>query len=74
VRSAQEEFCEDLLDAMAMGIGDYFEKTGAFRTIGVSLSGGRDSLLSLLVAHRHLTKHLDPISKRRVAGERLRAF
>ncbi|MCU1282908.1 MAG: synthetase, partial [bacterium] len=46
------EFCEDLLDALAMGVGDYFTKIGAFRTIGVALSGGRDSLLCLIVAHR----------------------
>ena len=45
--------CEDLLDALALGIGDYFEKTRAFKTIGVALSGGRDSLLTLLIAHRY---------------------
>jgi NAD+ synthase (glutamine-hydrolysing) len=48
-------FCEELLSAMAMGVGDYFEKTGAFKQIGVALSGGRDSLLCLLVAHRFVT-------------------
>ena len=51
-RSARVEFCEDLLDALAMGVGDYFTKIGAFRTIGVALSGGRDSLLCLIIAHR----------------------
>ena len=55
-RTAREEFCEDILDALALGVGDYFEKTGAFKLIGVSLSGGRDSLLTLLVAHRYATK------------------
>ena len=44
-RSARVEFCEDLLDALALGLGDYFTKIGAFKTIGVALSGGRDSLL-----------------------------
>ena len=34
------------------GLGDYFEKTGAFKTIGVALSGGRDSLLCLYLARR----------------------
>ncbi len=38
--TARAEFCEDLLDALALGVGDYFEKTGAFKTIGVALSGG----------------------------------
>lgn len=49
-------FCEDILDALALGLGDYFEKTGAFKLIGVSLSGGRDSLLTLLVAHRYASR------------------
>jgi NAD+ synthase (glutamine-hydrolysing) len=55
-RPAREELCEDILDALALGIGDYFEKVGAFQLIGVSLSGGRDSLLTLLIAHRYATK------------------
>ncbi|MBL8678488.1 MAG: NAD(+) synthase [Myxococcales bacterium] len=55
-RTAREDFCDDLLDALSMGIGDYFEKTRAFRGIGIALSGGRDSLLTLLIAHRYLAK------------------
>lgn len=52
----REELFEDILNALALGIGDYFEKIGAFKLIGVSLSGGRDSLLTLLVAHRYAMK------------------
>ncbi len=55
-RTAREDYCEDLLDALALGVGDYFEKTGAFKSIGVALSGGRDSLLTLLIAHRYATR------------------
>jgi NAD+ synthase (glutamine-hydrolysing) len=55
-RSPREELCEDILDALALGIGDYFEKIGTFRQIGVSLSGGRDSLLTLLIAHRYASR------------------
>ena len=55
-KSAREELFEDILDALALGIGDYFEKTGAFKLIGVSLSGGRDSLLTLLIAHRYANR------------------
>jgi NAD+ synthase (glutamine-hydrolysing) len=55
-RPARVDFCEDLLDALAMGLGDYFEKIGAFKTIGVALSGGRDSLLCLIIAHRWATR------------------
>lgn len=53
-RSARAELCEELLDALALGVGDYFEKTGAFETIAVALSGGRDSLLCMLVARRYV--------------------
>lgn len=70
-------FCEELLDAMAMGVGDYFEKTGAFKQIGVALSGGRDSLLCLLIAHRYVARrHLsqgEAVVKQKVA-DMLRAF
>jgi NAD+ synthase (glutamine-hydrolysing) len=70
-------FFEDLLDALALGVGDYFEKTGVFKTIGVSLSGGRDSLLCLLIAHRYVSrrfKHLGPETRRAKVAEMLRAF
>jgi NAD+ synthase (glutamine-hydrolysing) len=76
-RTSREQFSEDLLDALALGVGDYFEKTGAFKTIGVALSGGRDSLLTLLVARRYLDRKyadLDDAGRRAKAGEVLRAF
>lgn len=57
-KSAREVLCEDILDALALGVGDYFEKTGAFSKIGIALSGGRDSLLTLLIAHRWAAKKL----------------
>jgi NAD+ synthase (glutamine-hydrolysing) len=47
---------EEILDALALGVGDYFEKVGVFKIIGVSLSGGRDSLLTLLIGHRYASK------------------
>ncbi len=59
--SARERYCEDLLDALAMGIGDYFEKTRGFKCIGIALSGGRDSLLTLLIAHRYASRAKVPI-------------
>lgn len=76
-RTARAEFCEDLLDALAIGIGDYFEKIGAFRTIGVALSGGRDSLLCLALARRYVhMRHgaLGAEKEREKARELLRAF
>ncbi len=59
--SAKAQYCEDLLDALALGIGDYFEKTKGFSRIGISLSGGRDSLLTLLIAHRYASRANVPI-------------
>ena len=67
--SPRDVFFEEILDALTMGVGDYFEKTPVFRTIGVALSGGRDSLLTLLIAHRYASRvrSEDP-------GSLLRAF
>ncbi|MFT3710609.1 MAG: NAD(+) synthase [Archangium sp.] len=59
--TARERYCEDLLDALSMGIGDYFEKTKGFKCVGIALSGGRDSLLTLLIAHRWASKAKVPI-------------
>jgi NAD+ synthase (glutamine-hydrolysing) len=44
------EYFDELLAAMKLGLKDYFEKTGAFKTIGVAVSGGKDSALTLMVA------------------------
>lgn len=77
VRGPRERFFEDILDALALGIGDYFEKTGAFKTIGVALSGGRDSLLCLWLARRYIdTRYANEPKEARDARARtiLRAF
>jgi len=71
--SARAEFCEELLDALATGVGDYFEKIGAFKTIGVALSGGRDSLLCLWIARRFLNRKYGAHAEAK-AREVLRAF
>jgi NAD+ synthase (glutamine-hydrolysing) len=43
---------DELHQALAFGLKDYYCKTGAFSGLGIALSGGRDSLLTLLVAWR----------------------
>ena len=43
---------DDLFEALAVGVKSYYEKTGAFKSLGIALSGGRDSVLTLLVAWR----------------------
>ncbi|HVE84439.1 MAG TPA: NAD(+) synthase [Myxococcales bacterium] len=68
-RSPRQAVCEDILDALSLGVGDYFEKTGAFTCLGIALSGGRDSLLTLLVAHRYARR-----ARPRDPGSLLRAF
>ena len=76
-RRARDTFCEELLDALALGVGDYFEKNGCFETIGVALSGGRDSLLVLAIARRWIDRRwhdLPEAARRAKAREVLRAF
>jgi len=43
-------FFEELLNALVLGLRDYFEKVGAFKRFLVALSGGRDSALCLVLA------------------------
>lgn len=52
VRSPRAELLDDFFEVLALGVADYFKKTGAFVRFGIALSGGRDSLLTLLVAWR----------------------
>ena len=74
---ARDAFCEELLDALALGVGDYFEKNACFKTIGVALSGGRDSLLVLAIARRWIERRwrdLPEEGRKAKAREILRAF
>jgi NAD+ synthase (glutamine-hydrolysing) len=48
----RDQALDDLFEALAFGVKSYFEKTGAFSSLGIALSGGRDSMLSLLIAWR----------------------
>jgi len=51
-RSLRDEVLDDLIEALSLGVRDYYRKTGAFRCLGIALSGGRDSMLTLLIAWR----------------------
>jgi NAD+ synthase (glutamine-hydrolysing) len=48
----REGALDDLFEALAIGVKNYYEKTAAFQSLGIALSGGRDSMLTLLVAWR----------------------
>jgi NAD+ synthase (glutamine-hydrolysing) len=52
IANARETALDDLFEALAVGVKCYYEKTGVFRSLGIALSGGRDSMLTLLVAWR----------------------
>ena len=43
-------YLDEILDALVLGLRDYFEKVGVFERFLVALSGGRDSALCLLLA------------------------
>jgi NAD+ synthase (glutamine-hydrolysing) len=51
-KDARDCALDDLFEALAIGLKSYYEKTGAFTSLGIALSGGRDSMLTLLVAWR----------------------
>ena len=77
IRSPRDEVLDDLFDALALGLKDYFKKSGAFERFGIALSGGRDSLLALLVAWRAVQLELetnDASSANRTVGSMLSAF
>ncbi len=50
--SRRDEFLDELFEVLALGVADYYRKIGAFKGIGLALSGGRDSLLTLMIAWR----------------------
>lgn len=63
VSDPQEEYFHDLVEAMLTGLDGYFCKTGAFDRIGIAMSGGKDSALTLLIAHIYATKKLEKSGK-----------
>jgi len=46
----KENYYQNIIEALITGL-DYFVKTKAFQKIGIALSGGKDSLFSLLVCY-----------------------
>ncbi len=50
--SPRDALLDEFFEALALGVADYFRKTGAFDKLGLALSGGRDSCLCALIAWR----------------------
>lgn len=71
--SPDEIWYEDLIAAMKTGLGGYFEKTGVFTRLGIALSGGKDSALTLLVAWLYAQDRFESLGERKRAA-RIRDF
>lgn len=69
--NSRDELLDDFFEALALGVADYYRKIGAFRGIGLALSGGRDSLLTLLIAWRAVQR-LHPDLAGRALDARMR--
>ncbi|MEW6319713.1 MAG: NAD(+) synthase [Acidobacteriota bacterium] len=70
----RDEALDDLFEALALGVKSYFAKTGAFRSLGLALSGGRDSMLTLLVAWRAAQLIRDDQGSTAAPGSLITAF
>lgn len=72
VPSSQQQYFEDLISAMVTGLAGYVEKTGAFQRVGIALSGGKDSVLTLLIAWMYAKKRFadEPSDETRAAKVR----
>jgi len=60
--STRDEYFDELIEAMVLGFGGYFEKTGVFENALIALSGGRDSALTLLLVHLYATRRFEELS------------
>ena len=71
---ARDAALDELFEALALGVEGYYTKTGAFRSLGIALSGGRDSMLTLLVAWRAAARILGDAADPAAAGRLITAF
>ncbi len=64
--SSTQDLLDEILDALTIGVRDYFVRAKAFDRFLVALSGGRDSALTLVAAWRAvlaLPDNADPASR-----------
>ena len=69
--SPRDEYFRDLEMVIGIGMMGYFRKTGAFKRILIALSGGKDSCLTLMLAHKAVCKEAD---RRKLADDERAAF
>lgn len=77
IEDARELYFQDLVEAMVAGLKGYFEKTGVFERIGIALSGGKDSALSLLIVRIYAERrfaHLKEEQKRERIQDLIHCF
>ncbi len=55
-KNPRDEYFDDLVNAMLTGLDGYFRKSAAFQRIGIAMSGGKDSALTLLIAYLYATE------------------
>lgn len=54
--SPRDAWLDELFEVLTLGVADYYLKTGCFRSIGIALSGGRDSALTAVIAWKALER------------------
>ncbi len=67
--SPLQRVLDDVVAAMKTGLGGYVDKTGAFRRLGVALSGGRDSALTACIATLYARDRFAHLDDERRAAE-----
>lgn len=70
-KSARDEYFEDLEMAIGLAAMGYFRKTRAFKRFLIALSGGKDSVLTLLLTNKAVSKEAD---RQGLTGEDRAAF
>lgn len=67
---ARDEYLDEIMQTLLLSLEDYFRKVGVFKGVTISLSGGWDSALTLLLARRWATRKLrchDPAAPKNVS-------
>ncbi len=75
-QNPREEYFKDIIEALITGL-DYYVKSGAFEKIGIALSGGKDSLFSLVVCYLFAERRFaaeEPGERKRLIREFIRCF